>query len=181
MTDDPVLDMLLRLSVQKLRTMQHDIDTQISDLQTSRAQVERALARKDSNGASTGTAATRRAATRVSARKRSVSTNDLILGILAERPGYVWMPAEIIREVHARGNSTADAAVRVALRRMSERPNAPVTRGPDGTGWKLASSNGSGRESSSEAHISGLGEHGGHSSLTDDPSPGLTILGFEKA
>ena len=178
MTDDPVLGLLLKQSAQKLRAMQRDIDAEIANLQASRVQVGRALARKDGNGV---VGAANGSGSRVNASKRAGASNSLILTIMAERADHVWMPAEIIRAVHERGHGNSDAAIRVALRRLSGRPNAPITRGPEGTGWKLASSNGSGRESSSEAHISGLGEHGGHSSLTDDPSPGATILGFERA
>jgi hypothetical protein len=51
-----------------------------------------------------------------------------------------------------------------------------LERGPDGTGWRLASSNGSGRESFSEATSSGLGEHGRQSSRTGEPSLGETSM-----
>ncbi|HEV2945088.1 MAG TPA: hypothetical protein VGX26_08250 [Solirubrobacteraceae bacterium] len=79
---------------------------------------------------------------------------------MKERPEHVWTPAEIIHVVKERGATSSPNAIRVALRRMYNVEHF-LERGSDGTGWRLASSNGSRQESFSEATSSGPEGMGG--------------------
>jgi hypothetical protein len=173
MPEQPVLELLTKLSRAKLRTMQLDIDAKLGDLQTQRQWIERALAAKgeDVSGAHSSSK-------QASANPRN-GTNAIIREILAERPGYVWTPAEIINQAQARGATSSAQAIRVALRRMGEPPTSLLARGPDGTGWRLASSNGSGGESSSEAPISGSSEYERQSSRIGNLDLGASDLGLD--
>ncbi len=149
MAEQPVLELLSKLSAGKLRGMQHDIDVKVADLQTQREWIDRAL--KAKNGAHVVISGGG-GQIHVGGRK---GTTALIRDVLSQRPGYVWKPAEVIEQLRARGSESSGAAIRVALRRMAEPPNNILERGPNGTGWRLASSNGSLGESFSEAPISG--------------------------
>jgi hypothetical protein len=173
MPEQPVLELLTTVSRAKLRTMQLDIDAKLRDLQTQRQWIDRALAAKGeeplaAHGSGSQTPANPR-----------TGTNAIIREILAERPGYVWTPAEIINQAQARGVTSSAQAIRVALRRMGEPPTNLLARGPDGTGWRLASSNGSGGESSSEAPISGSREYERQSSRIGNLDLGASDPGLD--
>ncbi|HSZ12819.1 MAG TPA: hypothetical protein VK790_02150 [Solirubrobacteraceae bacterium] len=175
MLPNPVIEVLAKLSAAKLEGMQKDIEAQIADLRTQARWVDRALVekgvhppREEQNGSSRPAATPSPTSIKRRGTKRT-GTADLIRTVITERPEHVWTPAEVIRAVKDRGATSSAQAIRVALRRMHNVDHF-LERGPDGTGWRLASSNGSRQESFSEAPNSGLGEHGRQSSRTDDPS-----------
>lgn len=155
---NPVIEVLAKLSAAKLEAMQKDIEAQIADLRTQARWVDHALVEKGvhppttpQNGASSPTPAPAPAPNAPKRRStKRTGTAALIRTVIKERPEHVWTPMEIIRTVQARGATSSPAAIRVALRRMHNVEHF-VERGPDNTGWRLASSNGSGRESFSEA------------------------------
>jgi hypothetical protein len=158
-----VIEVLSKLSAAKLEGMQKDIEAQITDLRTQARWIDRALIEKGvhpppapSNGngvappAPETSAPKRRSARRSGPGGRGTGTAALIRAAVKERPEHVWTPAEVIRTVQDRGATSSPAAIRVALRRMHDVERF-LERGPDGTGWRLASSNGSRQESFSEA------------------------------
>jgi hypothetical protein len=169
---NPVIEVLAKLSAAKLEAMQKDIEAQIADLRTQARWVDRALIEKgvhphsapqNGNGAATDAPPVASAPKRRARRGgggRGTGTAALIRVAVKERPEHVWTPAEIIRTVQDRGATSSPAAIRVALRRMHDVEHF-LERGPDGTGWRLASSNGSRQESFSEATNSGPGGMGG--------------------
>lgn len=177
---NPVIEVLAKLSAAKLEAMQKDIEAQIADLRTQARWVDRALVEKGVHAPSTQQNDVSRpttpvpSSTRVKRRgTKRTGTADLIRAAIKERPEHIWTPAEVIRAVQERGATSSPQAIRVALRRM-HKVDGFLEHGPDGTGWRLASSNGSVRESFSEAPSSGLGEHGRQTSRTDDPGLGDT-------
>jgi hypothetical protein len=167
---NPVIEVLSKLSAAKLEAMQKDIEAQIADLRTQARWVDRALVEKgvhpppaspQQNGAAPAAEAKPAPKRRGTRRHgRGTGTAALIRTAVKERPEHVWTPAEIIRVVRDRGATSSPAAIRVALRRMHDVEHF-LERGPDGTGWRLASSNGSRQESFSEAPSSGSGGMGG--------------------
>lgn len=166
---NPVIDVLAKLSAAKLEAMQKDIEGQIADLRTQARWVDRALIEKgvhphptpqNGNGAAAAPTVTSAPKRRTRRSGRGTGTAAMIRAAVNERPEHVWTPAEIIRTVQDRGATSSPAAIRVALRRMHDVEHF-LERGPDGTGWRLASSNGSRQESFSEATSSGPGGTGG--------------------
>jgi hypothetical protein len=85
--------------------------------------------------------------------------------ILSTRPDHPWMPSEVRTALAMQGIESSSSAIRVMLRRMAE--DEEVERGADGSGWKLASSNGAHRQGSSEVTSWNTpGGMGGHASPT---------------
>jgi hypothetical protein len=165
---NPLIDVLTKLSAAKLDAMQKDIEAQITDLRTQARWVDRALIEKGvhpqptpQNGASASAPASSPSPKpHATHSTKRTGTAAMIRAAVKERPEHVWTPAEVIRIVKERGATSSPAAIRVALRRMHNVEHF-LERGPDGTGWRLASSNGSREESPSEATNSGSGGMGG--------------------
>jgi hypothetical protein len=169
MAPNTVIDVLSKLSAANLEGMQKDIENQIADLRTQARWIDRALVEKGVHShlaPQNGTAAPNPSAAPTPKRRnvrrggRGTGTAAMIRAAVKERPEHVWTPAEIIHVVTERGATSSPSAIRVALRRMHNVEHF-LERGPDGTGWRLASSNGSRQESFSEAASSGLGGMGG--------------------
>jgi len=156
---NPVIDVLAKQSAAKLEAMQKDIEAQITDLRTQARWVDRALVEKgihpahDEENLEPSAPATPAPAKIKRRGQKKTGTADAIRAVISERPEHVWKPAEVIKAVKARGVPSSDQAIRVALRRMHKVEHF-LERGPDGTGWRLASSNGS-RQESFSAEISG--------------------------
>lgn len=174
----PVVELLAKQSVARLHAMQQDIRAQIQDLQLQAHWIERALAEKGEvapTPAAAVQAPTAFSVTRTSSPRRSKpkrgGTSEAIRRVLEGEPGRLWQPAEVAERVHALGIGSSSPAIRVALRRMGD--EGFLTRGPDGTGWKLASANGSyTSEPSTDAPSVGLGGMDGATSWPPDDRSG---------
>ena len=169
MPQNPVIDVLAKLSAAKLEAMQKDIEAQISDLRTQARWVDKALIEKGVHPEPVEQAGSAQPPANEppprQAKRRGVKrtgTADLIRTVFKERPEHVWTPAEVIRAVKARGATSSPQAIRVALRRMHNVDHF-LERGPDGTNWRLASSNGMRQESFSDAEHSPLHTSSEHS------------------
>lgn len=154
-------DLLANQSAAKLQAMEEAIDDQIADLKQQKKWIGDALIRKGIRPRPTAKSEPKPPASPKRSRKPANRNNstDIIRKIFRDSPGHVFMPADVIGIARERGASSTDQAIRVALRRM--RDQGFLQRGPDGNGWKLASSNGSAQESFSEAPTSGPGGMGG--------------------
>jgi hypothetical protein len=150
-------EFLATLSVAKLKAMDQSIDAEIDDLALQKKMIRNALAEKGVLKPTTRENAQRKEPKGQGGRKTGSAA--AIREIISAEPERVWMPKEVIDALHARGVESAPASVRVALRRMGEK--GFLARGPNGEGWKLASTNGSRPESLLEANSSGPGGMGG--------------------
>lgn len=173
---NPVIQILAKQAAAKLEAMQKDIEAQIADLRTQARWIDRALIEKGVHPPSTSqNGPTQPKPTPASATKRRgtkrTGTADLIRAVVKERPEHVWKPAEIIHIVKERGATSTPQAIRVALRRMHN-VDGFLEHGPDGTGWRLASSNGSKQESLSEAPSWDSGGMSGDSPLSPTDGSG---------
>lgn len=162
MPDNPLVDLLAKQSTARLQAMQREIQTQILDLQLQARWVSRALAGKHVPSPSAQENASHESDSGGSpqARRRVPgSTGDVIREII-NAPGRVWQPSEVVQEAHNRGLRASPPAIRVALRRLGN--SNYLKRGPNGTGWQLASANGSSpSEPPPDALSLGLGGMGG--------------------
>ena len=178
MSNDPIIALLAKQSTAKLRAMQSDVQSQIQDLQLQAHWIGRAIADKQGSPPATpaGDSGTNGASPKRSAnsqRRRVGGTSDALRAILQAEPGRVWQPAEIAEVAHAQGLRSSSAAIRVALRRMGDEHF--LTRGPDGTGWQLASENGSSAsEPPTDAPSVGLGGMDGATSWPPDDRSGAS-------
>lgn len=150
MAANSVPELLAAQSKAKLRAMEQALDEQIADLKIQKQWVGKALLAKGGGSKPTVSAGDKASGQNTG---RKTGSTEMLRQIIKEQPERVWMPKDVIDAANEKGISSTDAAIRVALRRMYER--GFLERGPDGTGWKLASSNGSAGESSSEAQTSG--------------------------
>lgn len=176
MAPNPVIQILAKQAAAKLEAMQKDIEAQIADLRTQARWIDRALVEKGVHPPSTpqNAAPQPKPAPAPAPKRRGTKrtgTAELIRTVVKERPEHVWKPAEIIRTAQERGATSSAQAIRVALRRMYT-VDGFLERGPDGTGWRLASSNGSKQESLSEAPSWDPGGMGGDSPLAPTDGPG---------
>jgi hypothetical protein len=151
-----VKQLLASQSAAKLQAMEQAIDEQIAALKLEKSWIGDALIEKGVRSKPARPESPKKERKRRTGRTGS---SAIIREILREHPGRVWMPKEIIDAAHGRGVQSTDQAIRVALRRMGDQ--GFIERGPEGAGWKLASSNGSVQESLSEAQTSGPGGMGG--------------------
>lgn len=169
-TTNPVADLLAKQSRSKLKAMLSGLDSAEASIKAQRVLILDALAQKGVQAANEPQAE--------SNGRGHTGTSAVLRDIMRDSGGRVLMPKAIITTARERGVTSSDPAIRVALRRMHQ-IDGFIERGPGGTGWRLASSNGSVGESFSEAPNSGLGEHGRHSSRTGDPSLGASSPGLE--
>jgi hypothetical protein len=165
---NPVADLLAKQSRSKLKAMLAGLDTAEASIKAQRLLILDALDSKGqpADGSQSGNG------------RGHTGTSDVLRQIMRESGGRVLMPKTIISTARERGVTSSDAAIRVALRRL-HKVDRFLDRGPGGSGWRLASSNGPTGESFSEAPSSGLGEHGRQSSRTDDPGLGASSSGFD--
>jgi hypothetical protein len=154
MPANSVLELLATQSAAKLQAMEQAIDEQITDLRTQKDLIGRALTKKGVRP-TVAPHADAKPPKRRRHRSSRTGSSSVIRQVVQEQPERIWMPIEIIQAAHERGVTSNAQSIRVALRRMGEQ--GFLARGPDGTGWKLASSNGSAGESFSEAPNSGSG------------------------
>jgi hypothetical protein len=167
MAVNPVAELLARQSRSKLKAMLEGIEATEASLKAQRQLVEEALGEKA--GKSANSAVSEQGASG----RGHTGTSEVLRGIMRESNGRVLMPKEIIGKARERGVTSSDAAIRVALRRIHQ-VEGLIERGPGGTGWRLASSNGSAPESFSEAPSSASGEHGRQSSHSGSPGVGAS-------
>jgi hypothetical protein len=163
---NPVVEILSKQSRAKLKALLASLEAADASIKAQRLLILDALEQKGTLTREPGSG------------RGHTGTSDVLRQIMRESGGRVLMPKAIISAARERGVTSSDPAIRVALRRMHQ-VEGFIERGPDGTGWRLASSNGSAGESFSEAPNSGLGEHGRQSSRTDDPSLGASSSGLE--
>jgi hypothetical protein len=146
-----VKGLLAAQSAAKLQAMEQAIDEQIAALKLEKSWIGDALIEK---GVRSKPTSRPEAAPKKERKARTARTGSsaVIREIVKEQPERIWMPKEIIDAAHERGVGSTAQAIRVALRRMGEQ--GFLDRGPDGSGWKLASSNGSAQGSFEEARTS---------------------------
>jgi hypothetical protein len=146
-----VKELLAAQSAAKLQAMEEAIDGQIATLSLEKSWIGDALIEKGVRSKPNGRP---EAAPKKERKGRTGRTGSsaVIREIVREQPERIWMPKEIIDAAHQRGVGSTDQAIRVALRRMGEQ--GFLQRGPDGSGWRLASSNGSVQESFDGAQTS---------------------------
>lgn len=134
---DPVTALLTKQSVARLRDMEREIASQLSDLQTQQVWVQRALAEKGASPASASSTDTPGTSSNGNRPKRKRSNKrQAITQVLLTDPARVWLPSEVRDALAAQGIDSTAAAVRVTLRRMGD--DGELERPPDGNGWTLA-------------------------------------------
>lgn len=169
-----VSELLAERPAEELRELRGRADAALRRLQVEIEQIDEAI-QAQAKRANMATRAKRNKMPR----GRASNTREAVLGVLEVMKGEPIKPVDIHRSIASGGGPTPSlGSIHNMLGNLVE-ANV-VTRLGEGY-YKLASSNGSGGESSSEAHISGLGEHGGQSSLTDDPSLGPPSPEAERA
>lgn len=163
MAAENIKELLGSLSVAKLRKMDEAIDRQIEERKTEKSWIADALAKKGAAPKSSR-ADNPPGKPQKSSTGRSTGSAAAIRQIITAEPDRVWMPAEVIDAVLTQGVRSTPNSIRVALRRMGEK--GFLMRGPDGTGWTLAKSNGSpqgsfDQQTSQTSHPKGLAPGGG--------------------
>lgn len=143
MVGHPVVELLTKQSRARLREMDTQITAQIEDLRVQSAWIKRALAEKGEGDDTTG------GVPAVAAKRRRGQTREAIMSVIVADPERVWLPNEVRKGLLERGIDMKVEALRVALRRMGD--DNELVRGPDGNGWKLASTNGAVQSSLDEA------------------------------
>lgn len=133
MSLDPVVALLAKQSVTRLREMESEIRHQIDSLRFQHDLVHRALQGKAQPSVVEPVRPSRSEAQPQRGKRANFRE------VLNTRPEHEWLPAEVRAELIERGVEVSSAAVRVMLRRMGE--NHEVVRTE--RGWKLSSRNGS--------------------------------------
>lgn len=163
MAAENIKELLGSLSVAKLRTMDEALDRQIAERKTEKSWIADALAKKGA-----GPKLSRADSPPGQPQKKRTGQNTgsaaVIRQVISAEPDRVWMPAEVIDAVLTQGVRSTPNSIRVALRRMGEK--GFLERGPDGTGWTLAKSNGSSQglfdeQTSQTSHPNGSAAGGG--------------------
>jgi hypothetical protein len=140
MAAENIKELLGSLSVAKLRAMDEALDRQIAERKTEKSWIADALAKKGAAPKSSRTDSPARKPQKVRAGGQNTGSAAAIRQIISAEPDRVWMPAEVIDAVLMQGVRSTPSSIRVALRRMGDK--GFLERGPDGTGWTLAKSNG---------------------------------------
>lgn len=141
MAANNIKELLGRLSVANLQQMDEALDRQIEERQTEKAWIAEALADKGVTPKTPRSDPTPKKSSRRAKGGNGAGSAAAIKEIFENEPDRVFMPAEVIDGVLAKGiNSTANS-IRVALRRFGDK--GFLERGPDGNGWTRAKSNGS--------------------------------------
>lgn len=143
---DPVVELLAKQSVARLREMDAQIEAQIADLSVQGTWVKRALAEK---GQEVPPATTTNGVEPERVKRRRGSKRDAIIELMQTDPGRVWLPSQVRAGLLERNIDSTVEAIRVALRRMGD--DHELERGDDGNGWKLASTNGAVQQPLEEA------------------------------
>lgn len=148
MAANPVIELLAKQSVARLRDMEKDIGAQIEDLTVQRVWVQRALAEKGASPINAAEAPTAVSTNGGRPKRKRSNKRQAITQVLLTDPGRVWLPSEVRDALLAQGVDSTAAAVRVTLRRMGD--DGELERPTDGYGWKLADPNLAPGPSSSE-------------------------------
>jgi hypothetical protein len=134
-----VVTLLAKQSPSRLLAMQAEAREKKASLQAEEELITRALAEQ---GQSTGPVSNKSKLPSDSHSNRE--KREIFREILSTRPDHAWMPAEMRLELSKRKIESTNDAIRALLRRMAK--DGEVIRGDDGTGWRLASTNGSHQE-----------------------------------
>jgi hypothetical protein len=147
MPESPFVDLLLRLSALRLGEMLTQTDERIRKLQFEREYIAQALAEKQGgHHASERQVVPRTERPLPKARRKSVDRRNVIRQIMLTKGETVWIPSAIRDQLADQGVEITTPAVRATMKRMLE--DGELERPGEGDhGFKLASRNGSSRES----------------------------------
>lgn len=144
---DPFADLLDGQPLSRLSTLRERILKSIADSQEHLKAVDRAIEKKRANAAQSSG---RSSKGRGSKGRKRVDRRELIDQIIQTNPTGQWLPFQIEERLAAMGHPASRDAVRQTMRRMIDEDR--LRRHPSGHGVTgLASTNGSGGESSIEA------------------------------